>query len=61
LRQERGAFGLRAFCFSRLHGTQRQKNPSWIAAGMDYKALLTGYDLTQNNPMIAALRLEYLT
>jgi hypothetical protein len=44
-----------------LHGTQRQKNPSWIAAGMDYKALLTGYDLTQNNPMIAALRLEYLT
>jgi hypothetical protein len=38
-----------------------QKNPSWIAAGMGYKALPTGYDLTQNNPMIAAQRLEHLT
>jgi hypothetical protein len=61
LRQGRGAFGLRAFYFSRLHGAQRQKNPSWIAARMGYKAFPTGYDLTQNNLMIAAHRLEYLT
>jgi hypothetical protein len=44
-----------------LCGAQRQKNPSWIAAGMGYKALPTGYDLTQIHPMIAARRLEYLT
>jgi hypothetical protein len=37
------------------------KKPPWIAAGMRYKALPTGYDLTQNNPTIAAQRLEHLT
>jgi hypothetical protein len=61
LRQGRGAFGLRAFCFSRLNGAQRKKNPPWITAGMGDKALPIGYDLTQNNPMIAAQRLEHLT
>jgi hypothetical protein len=38
-----------------------KKNPSWIVAGMGYKALPTGYDLTQNDPRIAAQRLEHLT
>jgi len=37
------------------------KNPPWIAAGMGYKALPTGYDLTQNDLKIAAQRLEHLT
>jgi hypothetical protein len=61
LRQGRGAFEFRAFCFSRLYGAQRQKNPPWIAAGMGYKALPTGYDLTQNDLKIAAQRLEHMT
>jgi len=37
------------------------KKPSWIATGMGYKALPTGYDLTQNDLKIAAQRLEHLT